>query len=88
MVLCFSILVSAASLAHSRAHSQYSLVPPMVEFLLAPRIQLQELFECSNSSSWGLIGYHSKLQICNVVWELSITGIANDVATTRERTKS
>ena len=25
-------------------------------------------FECSNSSSWGLIGYQSKLQICNVVW--------------------
>jgi hypothetical protein len=51
--------VSAASLAHSRAHSQYSLV--------APRIQLQELLSVP-SRSWGLIGYQSKLQICNVVW--------------------
>jgi hypothetical protein len=62
----FRSFVSAASLVHSRrAHSQYCLVAPIVEFLLAPQHSIPRARECSESNNWRLIAYESKLQNCN-----------------------
>jgi len=68
MVLCFSILCLGSEsralpgtlpIFLSRTHGR---IPARA------RDSTPRAFECSNSSSWGLIGYQSKLQICNVVW--------------------